>query len=91
MKINAVNIDGKLKDYDVILTYYSDEYDKNYVVYTDKQYNENNELIIYISSYNLDNFETIVDNIEDREEYSKIEKQVNEILSNLKIESERFN
>ena len=35
MKINAVDINGRIKEYDAILTYHSEEYNKHYVVYTD--------------------------------------------------------
>ena len=39
MKINAIDESGKLKEYDVILTYHSDNYNKDYIVYTDNIYN----------------------------------------------------
>ena len=35
MKISAVDINGRIKEYDAILTYHSEEYNKHYVVYTD--------------------------------------------------------
>ena len=52
MKINAIDESGKLKEYDVILTYHSDNYNKDYIVYTDNIYNSNDELQIYINEYN---------------------------------------
>ena len=55
MKINAVDINGRIKEYDAILTYHSEEYNKHYVVYTDNTYDENDELILYISTYTLTN------------------------------------
>ena len=90
MKINAVDINGRIKEYDAILTYYSEEYNKHYVVYTDNQYDENDELIIYISSYNFTNPETIVKNIEDKEEYNNIKTEINKILLTIKNESEKL-
>ena len=59
MKINAVDNNGTIKEYDVILTYFSDEYNKNYVVYTDNIYNDNEELQIYINEYNPKDLECI--------------------------------
>ena len=65
MKINAIDELGRIKEYEAILTYHSEEYNKHYVVYTDNLYDESNNLIIYISSYNLLNPETVVKKIED--------------------------
>lgn len=90
MKINAVDINGKIKEYDAILTYHSEEYNKHYVVYTDNVYDNNDELIIYISSYNLINPETIVKDIEDKEEYNKIKTEINKILLTIKNESDKL-
>lgn len=91
MKINAVDINGIVKTYDAILTYHSEEYNKHYVVYTDNLYDESNNLIIYISSYNLLSPETIVKKIDDKEEYNKIKTEINKILLTVKNETEKFN
>lgn len=90
MKINAIDKEGNLKDYDVILTYYSDEYDKNYVVYTDNKYN-NNELQIYINEYNPNNLEEVSTSIKDKEEYKNIKFKINSILLTMKNENEKLN
>lgn len=90
MKINAVDTNGKIKEYEAILTYHSEEYNKHYVVYTDNIYDKSNNLIIYISSYNLLNPETIVKKIEDKEEYNKIKSEINKILLTIKNESDKI-
>ena len=90
MKINAIDELGRIKEYEAILTYHSEEYNKHYVVYTDNEYDKNNELIIYISSYSLSNPETLVKPIEDKEEYKKIKTEINKILLTIKNESEKF-
>ena len=90
MKINAVDINGIVKVYDAILTYHSEEYNKHYVVYTDNTYDESNNLIIYISSYNLLNPENIVKKIDNTEEYNKIKTEINKILLTVKNESEKI-
>ena len=90
MKINAVDINGIIKEYDAILTYHSEEYNKHYVVYTDNTYDESNNLIIYISSYNLLNPENIVKKIDNTEEYNKIKTEINKILLTVKNESEKI-
>ena len=90
MKINAVDINGRIKEYDAILTYHNDEYNKHYVVYTDNEYDKNNELIIYISSYSLSNPETLVKEIDDKEEYKKIKIEINKILLTIKNENDKI-
>lgn len=90
MKINAVDINGIIKEYDAILTYHSEEYNKHYVVYTDNTYDESNNLIIYISSYNLLNPENIVKKIDNTQEYNKIKTEINKILLTVKNESEKI-
>ncbi|MBQ2872453.1 MAG: DUF1292 domain-containing protein [Bacilli bacterium] len=90
MKINAIDVFGRIKEYEAILTYHSDEYNKNYVVYTDNEYDTNDELIIYISSYNITSPETIVKNIDDKQEYNKIKTEINKILLTIKNESEKL-
>lgn len=90
MKINAIDKDGNLKEYDAILTYHSDEFNKDYVVYTDNIYNSNNELQIYISEYNLEEPECLVKDIIDNDEYNKIKTEINSILLTLKNENDKI-
>ena len=91
MKINAIDESGKLKEYDAILTYHSDEYNKDYIVYTDNIYNLNNELQIYINEYNKDSVEDTVKDITDTNEYNKIKSVIGNILVNMKNESDILN
>ena len=88
MKINALDNNGNLKEYNVILTYYSDKYNKNYVVYTDNVYNENEELQIYINEYNPEKLESISKSINDNEEYNNIKAKINSILLTMKNENQ---
>lgn len=88
MKINAIDTNGNLKEYDTILTYHSDEFNKDYIVYTDNIYNSNNELQIYISEYNKEDSERLVKEITNNNEYNKIKFEINSILLTLKNESE---
>ena len=91
MKINAIDNNGIEKEYDVILTYFNKEYNKNYVVYTDNIYNEKEELQIYISEYNPENIEEVSTSITDNEEYNKIKTEINKILLTMKNENDRLN
>ena len=91
MKINAIDENGKLKEYDVILTYHSDNYNKDYIVYTDNIYNLNDELQIYINEYNKDSVEDTVKDITDTDEYTRIKSEIDSILVNMKNESDILN
>lgn len=90
MKINAIDKDGNLKEYDTILTYHSDEFNKDYIVYTDNIYNSNNELQIYINEYISENPECLVNDIIDNAEYNKIKAEINSILLTMKNESDKI-
>jgi len=91
MKIYAIDNNGIEKEYDVILTYYSKEYNKNYVVYTDNVYNEKEELKIYINKYNPENVEEVSTSITNNEEYNKIKTEINKILLTMKNENDKLN
>ena len=88
--IKAKNSDGNIKEYQVILTYYDEEYNKDYVVYPDNKYNSNNELEIYINSYNKNNKEIISTRVEDKKEYTKIKTIINSILLTMKNEQDKL-
>lgn len=91
MRINAIDNNGNLKEYDVVLTYHSDEFNKDYVVYTDNVYNLNDELQIYINEYNPNDLESIVKTISDNEEFNKIKTEINGILLTMKNETDKLN
>lgn len=91
MKINAIDTNGSIKEYDTILTFYSEEFNKHYVVYTDNTYNENDELNIYFNSYDPNSSETMVQDIEDKIEYNKVKTEINKILLTIKNESDKLN
>ena len=91
MKINALDTNGNIKEYDIVLTYYSEEYNKHYIIYTDNTYDKDDELIIYISPYNPDDIEVLVKEIEDKNEYNYIKTEINKILLTLKNENDKLN
>lgn len=90
MKINSIDSSGKIREYDVILSFHNTEFDKDYLVYTDNVYNELGELQIYINEYNSNEFELVSKKIEDKEEYKKIKTEVNSILLTLKNENAKL-
>ena len=90
-KISTTLANGTKVEYNVILTFKSSITDKNYIVYTDNTYDKDDELIIYISTYNPDDIEVLVKEIEDKEEYNYIKTEINKILLTLKNENDKLN
>lgn len=54
-KFTMPNEEGKLTDYDVILTFDLEETNKSYVIYTDNTKNEKGMLKLYASTYLIKN------------------------------------
>lgn len=70
-KIYTTTKDGEQKAFDVILTFKNEENQKDYVVYTDNSYDEENKLKIYAAIYNpLTN--KYISQVETQEEWNKI-------------------
>ena len=90
MKISALNKTGKVKEYDVVLTYLSEKNHKQYIVYTENEYDKNHELILYISEYNHNNPEQLVSDIVDIKEYNEVKKEIDKILVGLRKETEKL-
>lgn len=75
--------DGTSKTYSTLFTFYSQEYNKNYVVYSDYIDNINaftNKSIIYASIYNPDDEFFNIINITDKEELDMVKQQIDEIM-----------
>ncbi len=67
--------DGTIKEYRILFSYVSKNTKKNYVIYTDGEY-ENNRLNVYAGVYDKD--KKIVD-IEKDEEWDEVESVLNEL------------
>ena len=87
--ILAKDENNNIKEYKVILTYHSPEYNKDYIVYTDNKYT-NDELNIYINTYDKENLELVSEPIDNKEEQTKIKTIINSILLTMKNESEKL-
>ena len=69
---------SKKKEYDVILTFKNEKNEKDYVVYTDNTYDDDNKLKIYAAFYNPLTTE-FLGYVEDKEEW----KEIIQILDNV--------
>ena len=66
---------------EIIENLYIIEYQKNYVVYTDHTKDENNELNLYISSYDPQSEKHELEDIKDSEELEKVANIIDEMWS----------
>lgn len=72
-------LDGVEKEFEVLYTFKSIKYNKDYVIYTDNSYDENNNLSIFASIYYPFNLEKELENIESEEEWNEIEIFLEEV------------
>ena len=78
-KIFTVLENGMKKSYDVILTFKNERNGKDYIVYTDNTYDEDNKLRIYAALYNpLTN--EFLGYVENKEEWRYIIKLLDNVL-----------
>ena len=78
-KIFTVLENGMKKSYDVILTFKNEKNGKDYIVYTDNTYDEDNKLRIYAALYNPLTIE-FLGYVENKEEWRDIIKLLDNVL-----------
>ena len=79
-----INKDGKEVECHVIATYHDDERNKDFIVYTDKTYNDKGELNVYYSLYEeVDNKIRLIE-IKDNEDRKIGLELIQELLKDLK-------
>ena len=67
--------DGNIKEYEVVVSFYSNKNKKHYLVYTDNKKDEDNSYVYYALSYNpLDPSD--FDEIKNNEEWMEIERVI---------------
>ena len=78
-KISTTTKDGKKIEYDVILTFKNEITNKDYIVYTDNQIDNQNKLRIYAAIYNpLSN--KFLEVPESKEEWNEIYRLLDKVL-----------
>lgn len=70
---------GNKKEYDVILTFHSDDFNKDYVVYTDNSYDAKNKLKIYASIYDPKT-NKYIGPVENKDEWNSIYNLLGKVL-----------
>ena len=78
-KIFTILENGVKKEYDVILTFKNEKNNKDYVVYTDNTYDDDNKLKIYAAFYNPLTSE-FLGYVKDKEEWKEIINVLDNVL-----------
>ena len=76
-------VDGIEKEFEVLYTFKSNKNNKDYVIYTDNSYDENNNLSIFASIYYPFDLEKELEYIETEEEWEEIEKFLKEMSDDI--------
>ncbi len=88
MTFKITDENGKDVEYEVLFTFESDETKKNYIVYTDNTKDQDGNIKVYASIYEPDKDETKLHPIQTEEEWSVIEKILNQLQEEVQGENE---
>ena len=80
-KIYTTLKDGTKKEYDVLFTFKNTDNNKDYIVYTDNTYDQNNKLKVFAAVYNPNTYE-FISVPEPQEEWNRIYEMMDKILAN---------
>ena len=83
MTFKATDKDGNEVEYEVIATYEDEETNKSYIVYTDKTFNENNNLKIYASLYKMNGENIKLFELENKDDKEIVEELIKEVVNSL--------
>ena len=81
-KIYSKDENGKEKEYDVILTFQNEDNKKNYIIYTDNQYDYKNKLMIYAAIYDPYNNNKFIGVPNTVEEWNTIMSLLKQVINN---------
>lgn len=79
-KISTILANGTKVEYTVILTFKSNQTNKNYVVYTDNTYDQNKKLRFYAAAYDPKQPTPYLGEPTTKEEWSEITSIINKVI-----------
>ena len=83
MQFEVTNNEGKKTVCEVIATYHDEDTNKDFIVYTDKTYDENNKLKVYYSLYEIkDNMIRLIDVVDNEDKKIGLEI-IKDVISDL--------
>ena len=82
-KFAMLNDKGEEVEYDVLFTFENEETNKNYIVYTDQQKDDDGNMIVYASIYDKDKPKARFEAIKTEKEWKVIETILNTLQSEI--------
>ena len=79
-KISTILANGTKVEYNVILTFKSNQTNKNYVVYTDNTYDQNKKLRFYAAIYNPSQTNPYLGEPVTKEEWTEITTIIDKVI-----------
>ena len=79
-KISTILSNGTKVEYNVILTFKSNQNNKNYVVYTDDTYDQNKKLRFYAAAYDPSQSTPYLGEPTTKEEWSEITSIIDKVI-----------
>lgn len=79
-KISTILSNGTKVEYNVILTFKSNQTNKNYVVYTDDTYDQNKKLRFYAAAYDPSQSTPYLGEPTTKEEWSEITSIIDKVI-----------
>ena len=76
-------VDNVEKEFEVLYTFKSIKTNKDYIIYTDNSFDENEKINIFASIYYPFDLEKELDNIESEEEWKEIENFLEEVSGDI--------
>lgn len=77
--LRITDIDGKPQQVEVVMAFFDEKSDKQYIVYTKNEKRENNTVILYASILKEQEGQTLLENVTD-EEWALIKDKMREIV-----------
>ena len=78
MFLKIINDNGKITEYEILLSFFWIKTNRNYIIYTDNSKDNNGNLNIYAAIYNS-NDDVKLKEIETEIEWNEIEKRLNSL------------
>lgn len=81
-KIFKCNVAGIEKEFEILYTFQSFKTGKDYIIYTDNTYDNENNLTIYAAIYFPQHLEKDIENIENEADWNEVELFLKEMSDN---------
>ena len=79
-KIYAIKEKKRIKEYEVVATFYKQNNEKNYIIFTDNTNDSYGKIKLYCVKYDLDNSNLFAGNLTSQDEWNDVYQLINSIF-----------